>query len=185
MSRIGKKPIPVPAGVKVEIGPAGVKVTGPLGVMEEPVGHGLTIEQKDAVLLLALGHCRDSALHGTIRARVSNAVTGVATGFTRQLDIVGLGFKAEVQGDKLNLALGFTHPVVFQIPKGIAIKVEPKTNRLTVTGVNKDVVGQVAAEIRSLRPPEPYKGTGVRYVGEHIVRKAGKTAAGVGGGAKK
>lgn len=180
MSRIGKKPVPVPAGVKVEIASNSVTVKGPLGEAKALIGPGLKVEQKEGSLIVDIGHSRDRALFGTTRALVANAVAGVTTGFTKQLDIVGLGFKAEVQGDKLNMSLGFTHPVVFPIPKGITVKVDPKTQRITVSGTGKEQVGQTAAAIRGLRPPEPYKGTGVRYVGEHIVRKAGKTAAGVG-----
>lgn len=182
MSRVGRKPISVPNGVTVSVEVDKVTVKGPLGTLEERIPSGFALEQAAGVLNLKPTHAKDPALFGTIRARVNNAVQGVATGFTKTLDIVGLGFKANVEGAKLTLALGKSHPVVYQIPKDIKVVVDPKTMRIAITGAFKDAVGQVAASIRALRPPEPYKATGIRYVGEHIVRKAGKTAAGVGGG---
>lgn len=183
MSRIGRKPIPVPGGVTVTIAEDRVTVKGPNGTLEEKIPHGFALESKDNVLNVKPVHSKDAALFGTVRARVANAVSGVATGFAKTLDIVGLGFKAAVEGERLTLALGKSHPVLFPIPKGIKVTVDPKTQRIAVAGAYKDQVGQVSAAIRALRPPEPYKATGIRYVGEHIVRKAGKTAAGVGGGA--
>jgi large subunit ribosomal protein L6 len=182
MSRIGRKPISMPSGVTVDVKEDRVTVKGPLGTLEERIPSGFAIENKEGVLQVKPTHAKDPALYGTLRARVANAVSGVATGFTKALDIVGLGFKAAVEGEKLQLNIGFSHPVFFTIPKGIKVVVDPKTQRITISGAYKDQVGQVAAAIRSLRPPEPYKATGIRYVGEHIVRKAGKTAAGVGGG---
>lgn len=182
MSRIGRKPIPVPGGVSVQIAPDKVTFQGPLGTLEELIPRGFAVESKDGALQVHPVRSKDSALFGTLRARVANAVSGVAAGFTKSLDIVGLGFKAAVEGEKLTLAIGKSHPVAFAIPKGVKVAVDPKTQRIAVSGAFKDQVGQVAAAIRALRPPEPYKATGIRYVGEQIVRKAGKTAAGVGGG---
>jgi len=182
MSRVGRKPISVPSGVTVQIEEFKVTVKGPNGTLEELIPHGFAVENNAGVLSVKQVRSKDGALFGTIRARVNNAVSGVSAGFTKQLDIVGLGFKANVEGEKLTLALGKSHPVIFMIPKGIKVAVDPKTQRVSVSGSFKDQVGQVAAAIRKLRPPEPYKATGIRYVGEHIVRKAGKTAAGVGGG---
>jgi len=182
MSRIGRKPIPIPDQVTVEIRPESVKVTGPLGTLEERLPAGLAVEKEDAALVVKAPASTDAALFGTLRARLANAVQGVTRGFEKALDIVGLGFKAAVDGQRLVLSLGKSHPVAFPIPQGVKIAVEPKTQRITVSGPFKDQVGQVAAAIRALRPPEPYKATGIRYVGEYIPRKAGKTAAGVAGG---
>ena len=182
MSRVGRKPISVPSGVTVQIDEFRVTVKGPNGTLEENIPHGFAVENNAGVLSIKQVRSKNGALFGTIRSRVNNAVLGVATGFIKSLDIVGLGFKAKVEGEKLNMALGKSHPVIFTIPKGITVTVDPKTQRIAVSGAFKDQVGQVAAAIRKLRPPEPYKATGIRYVGEHIVRKAGKTAAGVGGG---
>src|SRR6185295_10006950 len=179
MSRVGRKPISVPSGVTVQIEESKITVKGPNGTLEELIPHGFAVENNAGVLNVKQVRSKDGSLFGTIRARVNNAVNGVATGFTKQLDIVGLGFKAAVEGEKLNMALGKSHPIVYMIPKGIKVTVDPKTQRISVSGAYKDQVGQVAAAIRELRPPEPYKATGIRYVGEHIVRKAGKTAAGV------
>ena len=182
MSRVGRKPIPVPSGVTVQIEEFKVTVKGPNGTLEEQIPNGFALENAAGVLHVKQTRSKDSALFGTIRARVNNAVNGVAAGFTKSLDIVGLGFKAAVEGSTLTLHLGKSHPIVYAIPKGVKITVDPKTQRIAIAGAYKDQVGQVAAAIRQIRPPEPYKATGIRYVGEYILRKAGKTAAGVGGG---
>lgn len=186
-------PIPVPLGVQVEISPVQVRATGPLGVLEERLPRGVSAALKDGWLTLSLetgGQGADRALYGTTRARVANAVAGVHAGFSKILEIVGLGFKAQAVGEKLVLALGFSHTLSFPIPKGVKVAIDPKMTQLTLSGPDKDLIGQTAAQIRGLKPPEHYKGTGIRYRGEHITRKAGKTAAGAssasgGGGAKK
>ena len=177
-------PVIVPRGVRVTVAAGMVTAKGPKGQLEQPLPEGIKAELKDGkVLLTSAGGKQFSALYGMSRARVHNIVEGVHHGFTRVLDVVGLGFKANIAGEKLTLNLGFSHPVEFIVPKGAAATVDPKTQAITITGADKDLVGQTAARIRAIKPPEPYKGTAIRYRGEHIVKKAGKTAAGVGGGA--
>jgi large subunit ribosomal protein L6 len=184
MSRIGKMPVVVPQGVQVTLAAGKVTAKGPKGQLEQALPDGVKAELKEGkILLTTTGGHSISALYGMSRARVNNIVQGVHGGFTKILDIVGLGFKAAVAGDKLTLNLGYSHPVEFIVPKGVQVTVDPKTQAITITGADKDVVGQTAAQIREIRKPEPYKGTGIRYRGEHIIKKAGKTAAGVGGGA--
>ena len=192
MSRIGKMPVVIPASVQVTIADGLVTVKGPKGQLVERLHRLVTAEVKDGQVLLSadLGGAREaSAIYGMTRARVNNMVQGAATGFAKVLDIVGLGFRAEVAGQKLTMALGKSHPVIFQAPVGITLGVDPKKTQITVSGPNKDQVGEIAAKIRELRRPEPYKGTGIRYQGERVRKKAGKTAAGAGagaaGGAKK
>ena len=192
MSRIGKTPIPVPPQVQVSVLGALVKAKGPLGELSMPLHPSVKAELKDKILHLTADYKTGrqvSALHGTMRARVANMVHGVNQGFTKVLDVVGLGFKAVVQGDKLMLNVGKSHSVEYIIPKGLKLTVDAKNIQITIMGPDKDLVGATAAGIRAVRPPEPYKGTGIRYQGEHIIRKAGKTAAGAGagagGGAKK
>lgn len=189
MSRIGKQPIPVPGTVQVTLGGGAVRVKGPLGELERKLPEGISIERKGNELLLSAdpGRPGAGALHGMARARVANMVTGVQTGFSKTLEIVGLGFKAIPEGDKLKLTIGFSHPVDFTAPKGVKIEVDKKQTTLILRGADKDLVGQTAALIRGLKEPEPYKGSGIKYQGERILRKAGKTAAGAGtgGGAKK
>jgi len=192
MSRIGKMPVVIPASVQVTIADGLVTVKGPKGQLVERLHRLVTAEVKDGQVLLSadLGGAREaSAIYGMTRARVNNMVQGAATGFAKVLDIVGLGFRAEVAGQKLTMALGKSHPVIFQAPVGITLGVDPKKTQITVSGPNKDQVGEIAAKIRELRRPEPYKGTGIRYQGERVRKKAGKTAAGSGagaaGGAKK
>lgn len=192
MSRIGKIPVPVPQGVTVTISGKTVKAKGAQGELMETLPAVISAEQKDGHIYLTADMKADrkaSAIYGTTRARVFNIVHGVHQGFSKVLDIVGLGFKAQLVGEKLTLALGKSHPVEFILPKGIKCVVDPKSVQITLSGASKELVGSTAANIRGLRVPEPYKGTGIRYHGEHIVRKAGKTAAGVGagsgGGAKK
>ena len=165
-------------------------VKGPKGELVETLNSEIAAEIKDGFIQLSLkNQSRElSAIYGTSRARLYNMICGVSFGFTKILDIVGLGYKAEATGQKLTLSLGKSHPVLFEIPKGISAVVDAKKTQVTLSGANKEHIGEIAAKLRSLRPPEPYKGTGIRYHGEHVRKKAGKTAAGVGagaGGAKK
>jgi large subunit ribosomal protein L6 len=176
MSRIGNKIIPVPSGVKVQIKEGSVDVQGPKGKMSIVVPHGIQFEQKDSTLVAKRATEQYRALHGLARALVANAVTGVTTGFKKDLDIVGVGYRAEVKGKNVVLALGYSHPIEFPIPEGIQIAIEKQTH-MTVTGADKNQVGQVAANLRRLRPPDPYKQKGVRITGERLKKKAGKAGA--------
>lgn len=177
MSRIGKKAVEIPAKVKVNIDNGGkVAVEGPKGKLDWTLPKGIKASVADnQVSLVRDAETRSlKALHGLSRALINNMVLGVSTGFTRNLEIEGVGFKANVQGSNLNLSLGFSHPILFQIPKDIKITVTENT-KIAIEGVDKKVVGQVAADIRAFYPPEPYKGKGVRYAGEQVRRKEGKT----------
>ena len=181
MSRIGKMPVPIPSGVKVEVGKAQIKVTGSKGSVTSPVPDGITCTLEGDVVTV---HRRDDsrtqrALHGLTRALLANSVTGTTKGFERNLEIHGVGYRAEVKKNSMEFALGFSHAVIFPIPEGVTVRVEKQT-KLTISGIDKQLVGQVAANIRALRPPEPYKGKGIRYAGEHVARKAGKTGATAG-----
>jgi large subunit ribosomal protein L6 len=176
MSRIGNKIIPVPSGVKIQIKPHEVEVQGPKGKMNVALPKGISFEQKDGVLTAKRQSDDQRALHGLSRALVANAVTGVTTGFKKDLDIVGVGYRAEVKGKNVVLALGYSHPIEFPIPEGITITVEKMTH-LVVSGANKNHVGQTAANLRALRPPDPYKQKGVRITGERLKKKAGKAGA--------
>jgi large subunit ribosomal protein L6 len=176
MSRIGRKPIPLPAGVKVQIGPAAIEVQGPKGKLTVRVPQGIRFEQKDSVLSALRDSDERRALHGLARALVANAVRGVTEGFKKELDIVGVGYRAEVKGKNVVFALGYSHPVQFPIPEGIQIAVE-KMTRIVVSGADRGRVGQAAADIRGLRPPDPYKQKGIRLVGERLKKKAGKAGA--------
>ncbi|HXU50065.1 MAG TPA: 50S ribosomal protein L6 [Candidatus Binatia bacterium] len=176
MSRIGNKIITVPSGVKVQVKEDSVDVQGPKGKMTVAVPAGIKFEQKDGTLIAKRDSDERRALHGLARALVSNAVTGVTQGFKKDLDIVGVGYRAEVKGKSVVLALGYSHPVEFPIPEGIQIAVEKQTH-LTVSGADKGQVGQVAANLRGLRPPDPYKQKGVRITGERLKKKAGKAGA--------
>lgn len=176
MSRIGRKPIPVPAGVKIALHSGAIDVQGPKGKMTVPLPGGIHFEQKEGVLT-ALRETEDHrALHGLARALVANAVRGVTEGFKKDLDIVGVGYRAELKGKMVNFSLGYSHPIEFAIPEGIAVTVEKQTH-LVVSGADKRLVGQVAADIRSLRPPDPYKQKGIRITGERLKKKAGKAGA--------
>ena len=183
MSRIGRMPIPIPNGVAVALEGQHVRVTGPLGTLERDVHPEIALVQEDGVLLVTRPSDapRHRALHGLTRSLVANMVTGVTTGFTKVLEISGVGYRAQLQGETLVLALGFSHPVEIPPPAGISFNVETPT-RLSVNGADRELVGQVAAAIRARRKPEPYKGKGIRYAGEQIRRKAGK-AGKVGGAA--
>jgi len=176
MSRIGNKVIPVPSGVKIQIKDGAVEVQGPKGKMSVPLPKGIRFEQKDGTLVAKRENEEQRALHGLARALVANAVTGVTQGFKKDLDIVGVGYRAEVKGKNLVLTLGYSHPIEFPIPEEIQIAVEKQTH-MTVTGADKRQVGQVAANLRALRPPDPYKQKGVRITGERLKKKAGKAGA--------
>ena len=176
MSRIGNKIIPVPSGVKIQVKDGSVDVQGPKGKMSVKVPRGISFEQKDGTLTAKRESEQFRALHGLARALVGNAVTGVTVGFKKDLDIVGVGYRAEVKGKNVVLALGYSHPIEFPIPEGIQIAIEKQTH-MTVTGADKGQVGQVAANLRSLRPPDPYKQKGVRITGERLKKKAGKAGA--------
>ena len=178
MSRIGKKPIAVPKGVTVNVKPEGVEVKGPKGTLTQPVPPGVRFEVKDAQLLASLERPDPllSKFHGLARSLMANAVEGVTNGFKKELDIVGVGYRAEVKGKQIVFALGYSHPVVYDIPNGIDVVIDKQTH-ITVTGIDRQLVGQVAANIRGLRKPDPYKQKGVRYTGEVLKKKAGKTGA--------
>jgi large subunit ribosomal protein L6 len=176
MSRIGNKIIAVPSGVKVQVKDGMVEVQGPKGKMMVKVPKGIAFEQKDGTLVAKRDSEEQRALHGLARALVANAVTGVTQGFKRELDIVGVGYRAEVKGKNLVLALGYSHPIEFPIPEGIQIAVEKQTH-MVVSGADKNQVGQVAANLRALRPPDPYKQKGIRITGERLKKKAGKAGA--------
>lgn len=178
MSRIGKKPIPLPKGVSVTIAPRAVDVRGPKGQLRQPIPAGIVFAQEGSDLVATLER-EEKALgkfHGLARSLVANAVEGVATGFKKELDIVGVGYRAELKGREIVFALGYSHPIVFPIPDGIEVAVDKQTH-VTVTGVDRQLVGQVAANIRRLRKPDPYKQKGVRYAGEVLKKKVGKTGA--------
>jgi large subunit ribosomal protein L6 len=188
MSRIGKQPVVIPSGVQVKVDGLIVSAKGPKGEFREILHPYVKAEVKDGKVLMTadLAAAKDaSAIWGMMRARVNNLMLGVSQGYAKELEIHGLGFRAEVAGQKLTLALGKSHPVVFEAPQGVKVTVDPKKTLVTVSGVSKDLVGEIAAKIRELRKPEPYKGTGIRYRGEHVRKKAGKTAAGAGAGGKK
>ena len=178
MSRIGKKPIPLPTGVTATIEPAAVEVKGPKGALRQALPKGVRFEQEDGELVARVdGDARAmSKFHGLARSLVANAVRGVSDGFRRELDIVGIGYRAEVKGRQVVFALGYSHPIVFDIPAGIDIAVD-KQMHITVSGIDRQLVGQVAANIRALRKPDPYKQKGVRYTGEVLKKKVGKTGA--------
>src|SRR5271168_1620776 len=180
MSRIGRKPIPVPAGVKIALQAGKIDVQGPKGKLSVPLPHGITFEQKDGVLTALRATEEHRALHGLARALVANAVYGVTTGFKKELDIVGVGYRAELKGKAIAFALGKSHPIEFKIPEGIQVSVDKQTH-LVVSGADKGQVGQVAADIRKLRPPDPYKQKGIRIAGERLKKKAGKAGAKAGG----
>jgi large subunit ribosomal protein L6 len=175
MSRIGKRPIPVPKGVTVTVDGRTVTVKGPKGELVRQINPAMTVALKDATVEVTRpsDEPEHKALHGLTRTLVANMVEGVTTGFKKQLDIVGVGYKAEQRPYGLQLALGFSHPVDYRAPQGIKLTA-PQPTQIVIEGANKEIVGQVAAELRSLRPPEPYKGKGIKYVGEQIRRKAGK-----------
>jgi large subunit ribosomal protein L6 len=176
MSRVGRTPIPLPAGVEVSLAGRRITVTGPNGTLERELPGEITVRQEDGVLLVERpdDQRHNRAQHGLTRSLVNNMVVGVTAGFTKELEIVGVGYRATMQGpDRIELALGFSHIVPVAAPDGITFEV-PAPTRIRVAGIDKELVGQVAADIRKLRKPEPYKGKGVRYAGEVVQRKAGK-----------
>lgn len=178
MSRIGKKPIPLPQGVKVEIKGDVISVQGPKGKLETTIPGGIKVEQRDSTLVALRETDQQAALHGLTRALVNNAVVGVTTGWTRELEIVGIGYRAEMKGKGMVVfSLGYSHPIEYPLPTGIDCAIDPKQTKLTLTGIDRQKIGQVAAEMRSLRPPDPYKNKGVRYAGEKLKKKVGKTGA--------
>ena len=178
MSRIGKKPIAIPKGVTVTVAPDAVEIQGPKGKLRQVLPPGIVFSQEDGTLVARLQR-DDNQLrkfHGLARSLVANAVAGVTDGFKKELDIVGIGYRAEVKGKQVHFALGYSHPVVFDIPSGIDITIDKQTH-ITVTGPDRQLVGQVAADIHQLRKPDPYKQKGVRYMGEVLKKKVGKTGA--------
>src|SRR5438105_8756426 len=178
MSRIGKKPIEIPKGVTVKIEGNTVLVQGPKGKLDTPLPAGIKVEQKDGHILAIRENDSQSAVHGLARALVNNAVEGVTKGWTRDLEIVGIGYRAELKGKgTVVFSLGYSHPIEYPLPSGVDVTVDPKQTKLTVSGIDRQKVGQVAAEMRSLRPPDPYKNKGVRYAGEKLKKKVGKTGA--------
>lgn len=177
MSRIGKEPISIPSDVQVSIEGKSVEVTGPKGSLDLDLPGEINVRQEDGVVLVERPNDerKNKALHGLTRSLINNMVIGVSEGFKKELEIVGVGYRAAISGDGLELQLGFSHPVKVKAPDGITFDV-PEPTQIIVSGINKEVVGQVAADIRSYRKPEPYKGKGIRYAGEHVARKAGKAA---------
>lgn len=175
MSRIGKKPIPLPSGVKVQIG-AQLEVTGPKGKLAVPIPAGISAQQADGKLEIKRASDDDAALHGLTRALAANAVEGVSSGFTKELDIVGIGYRADIKGKVATFTLGYSHPIEFLLPEGVDLKIDKQTH-LVLTGHDRQLLGQVAANIRALRKPDPYKNKGIRYTGEALRKKVGKTGA--------
>jgi len=177
MSRIGKQPIELPAGVNVAISPGRVQVNGPLGELSQTVPQRMQIEQDDGTIVVKRPTERgdDRALHGLTRSRVANMVEGVTTGFEKRLELQGVGYRASLRGTDLELNVGFSHPVVIRPPQGISFEV-PEATSVLVKGIDKQQVGEIAAQVRKVRPPEPYKGKGIRYEGEYVRRKVGKRA---------
>jgi large subunit ribosomal protein L6 len=181
VSRIGRKPIPIPKGIKVTVDGNAVSVTGPKGNLKTEVNKSISValENNELIVKRSSEEKKYKALHGLWRALIANMITGVVEGYQKKLEIVGVGYKAEAKGKGIQLALGYSHPILFLPPSGIKLEVPVPTN-IVITGIDKQLVGQVAAKLRSFRPPEPYKGKGVKYEGEYIRRKAGKTAASAG-----
>jgi large subunit ribosomal protein L6 len=179
MSRIGNKPIPVPSGVKIAMAPDKIDVQGPKGKLSVAIPRGISFEQKDGVLNVKRESDEHRAVHGLARALVANAVHGVTQGFKKEMDSVGVGYRAELKGKAVAFALGKSHPIEFPVPEGIQIAVDKQTH-LVISGADKGQVGQVAADIRSLRPPDPYKQKGIRITGERLKKKAGKAGAKAG-----
>jgi len=178
MSRIGRKPIVLPKGVTVKIEGNTVAVQGPKGKLDTQLPPGIRMEQQDGHLVAIRENDSQAAVHGLARALVNNAVDGVTKGWTRELEIVGIGYRAELKGKStVVFSLGYSHPIEYPLPSGIDVAIDPKQTKLTVSGIDRQKVGQVAAEMRGLRPPDPYKNKGVRYAGERLKKKVGKTGA--------
>ena len=176
MSRVGKKPIPLPKGVKIAVGEQ-LQVEGPKGKLAVPIPQGISIQQADGTLQIQRSGDEFAALHGLTRALAANAVQGVSGGFTRELDIVGIGYRADVKGRVAIFNLGYSHPIEFYLPEGVDLKIDKQTH-LVLSGFDRQLLGQVAANIRALRKPDPYKNKGIRYTGEVLRKKVGKTGAG-------
>lgn len=176
MSRVGKKPIPVPGGVKVEVADQ-LRVEGPKGKLTVPIPQGISVERNNGTLQILRESDRYAAVHGLTRALAANAIQGVSTGFTRELDIVGIGYRVDVKGRVAVFTLGYSHTIEFYLPDGVDMKVEKQTH-IVLSGYDRQLLGQVAANMRSLRPPDPYKNKGVRYTGEALRKKVGKTGSG-------
>jgi large subunit ribosomal protein L6 len=178
MSRIGNKPIPIPKGVTIKIDGNVVAVQGPKGKLDTSLPAGIRMEQQDGHAVAIRENDEQAAVHGLARALVNNAVEGVTKGWSRELEIVGIGYRAEMKGKGVVVfSLGYSHPIEYPLPSGIEVAIDAKQTRLTVSGIDRQKVGQVAAEMRGLRPPDPYKNKGVRYVGERLKKKVGKTGA--------
>ena len=178
MSRIGKKPIPLPKGVTIKVEGNTVAVQGPKGKLDTVLPKGIRIDQQDGNLVAIRENDSQAAVHGLARALVNNAVEGVTKGWTRELEIVGIGYRAEMKGKGMVVFnLGYSHQIEYPLPTGVEAAIDPKQTKLSITGIDRQKVGQVAAEMRSLRPPDPYKNKGVRYVGERLKKKVGKTGA--------
>jgi large subunit ribosomal protein L6 len=176
MSRIGKKPIPLPTGVKITVGEQ-IQVTGPKGTLTVPIPAGITVEQAQGRLEIKRENDSHAAAHGLTRALTANAVQGVSGGFVRELDIVGIGYRADIKGKVATFTLGYSHPIEFLLPDGVDMKIDKQTH-LVLSGYDRQLLGQVAANIRALRKPDPYKNKGIRYTGEALRKKVGKTGAG-------
>ena len=176
MSRVGKKPIPLPKGVKVKIGET-LEVTGPKGTLQVPIAPGVRVSELAGELHVVRSGDEHAAAHGLTRALAANAVNGVSSGFTKELDIVGIGYRADVKGKVATFTLGYSHPIEFLLPDGIEVKIDKQTH-IVVSGHDRQMVGQIAANIRALRKPDPYKNKGIRYTGELLRKKEGKTGAG-------
>ncbi len=184
MSRIGNKPVEIPAGVTVDTQDAAVVVKGPKGTLRIPLPAGIRFEKKDGNLLARRENDDQAALHGLARSLLASAIRGVTQGFQKHLDIVGIGYRAEVKGKTVIFTLGYSHPIEFPIPEGVSVSVEKQTH-IVVSGADRQQVGQAAAEIRALRPPDPYKNKGIRFTGETLKKKVGKAAAAAAGGPAK
>ena len=180
MSRIGKKPIPVPSGVKIAVDEE-LRVEGPKGKLSVPIPQGIRVEQQDGILNIVRENDSYAAAHGLTRALASNAVTGVSAGFTRELDIVGIGYRVDIKGKVATFTLGYSHPIEFLLPDGVDMKIDKQTH-IVLTGYDRQMLGQVAAHMRALRPPDPYKNKGVRFTGESLRKKVGKSGTGGKGG---
>jgi large subunit ribosomal protein L6 len=178
MSRVGKLPVPIPDKTKVQLAGRKLSVTGPKGTLDMSVHSDMNVKIEGNTVIVARTseNKKQRALHGLTRALINNMILGVTQGYMKQLEMIGVGYRAEIKGKSLVLALGFSHPIIFNPPTGVALSVEPKENKIKIEGIDKELVGQVAAKIRSFRKPEPYKGKGIRYVGEFVPHKAGKTA---------
>ncbi|MFZ0270664.1 MAG: 50S ribosomal protein L6 [Acidobacteriaceae bacterium] len=178
MSRIGKKPIALPQGVKYSVQGSVVLVEGPKGKMEQPIPAGIKLETKDGHVHAVRENDSQAAIHGLTRALISNAVEGVTKGWSKDLDIVGIGYRAELKGkNTVVFTLGYSHPIEFPLPTGVTATIDPKQTKVTISGIDRQKVGQVAADMRSLRKPDPYKNKGVRYSDERLKKKVGKTGA--------